>query len=60
VTYFPRKEFVMKRARSYIEFKKPLREDLTYLQIRPKKVDKPDVGTYKVLEGVTFVKKRNP
>lgn len=30
------------------------------MQIRPKKVDKPDVGTYKVLEGVTFVKVRNP
>jgi hypothetical protein len=30
------------------------------MDIRPKKVDRPDPGTYKVLEGVTFVKKRNP
>ena len=45
---------------SHIEFKKPIKEDLTYLQIRPKKVDKPDPGTYQVLEGVTFVKPRNP
>jgi len=30
------------------------------LSIRPKKVDGPDVGTYKVFEGITFVKVRNP
>ncbi len=30
------------------------------MDIRPTKVDKPDVGTYKVHEGVTFVKLRHP
>ena len=54
------KEFVLKKVKSYVEFKKPFKEDLTHMQIRPKKVDKPDPGTYQVLEGVTFVKKRNP
>lgn len=39
---------------------KPIKEDLTYMKIRPKKVDAPDVGTYKVHEAVTYVKKKNP
>jgi len=51
---------VLQRVASHVEFKKPLKEDLTYMQIRPNKVDKPDPGTYKVLEGVTFVKTKNP
>lgn len=30
------------------------------MEVIPKKIDKPDPGTYRVHEGVTFVKKRNP
>jgi hypothetical protein len=43
-----------------VDFKKPLKEDPDRLSIRPRKVDTPDPGTYKVLEGTTFVKVRNP
>ena len=45
---------------SHIQIKKPIKEDLTYLRIRPKKSNDPDPGTYKVEEGVKFVKIKNP
>jgi hypothetical protein len=60
ISYRPKKEFILQKVSSYVELKKPLKEDPTYMEIRPRKSTKPDVGTYKVLEGVTFVKIRNP
>jgi hypothetical protein len=50
----------MKRYSSYIKFDRPIKEDLDYMRIRPKKVDAPDVGTYDVSKSVNFVKAKNP
>ena len=51
----------MSRTDLAMQFPKPNKKAKeAMLSIRPKKVDGPDVGTYKVFEGVTFVKVRNP
>jgi hypothetical protein len=51
---------VLTRVGSKLKFDKPIKEDLAYLTIRPKKTDDPDPGTYQVHEAVTFVKTKNP
>lgn len=51
---------MLTRVGSKLKFDKPIKEDLNYLSIRPKKSDDPDPGTYQVHEAVTFVKTKNP
>lgn len=46
---------MLTRVGSKLKFDKPIKEDLAYLTIRPKKTDDPDPGTYQVHEAVTFV-----
>lgn len=51
----------MSRSISLVSFKRPEKEDLSNLRIWPKKeMQKPDVGTYDVPAGITFVKPKNP
>ena len=45
---------------SLFEIKKPINEDMSYMNIRPKKTDDPAIGTYDVEKSNTFVEKKDP